>query len=74
MFTLVEITMRRFEPRLWICSATRAWAPAPTATMAMIEPTPMMMPSIVSALRSLLTRRARAAVRAFSRIIQEGPG
>jgi hypothetical protein len=30
----------------------------------------MMIPSIVSALRSLLTRRARVAVRAFSRIIR----
>jgi hypothetical protein len=29
-----------------------------------------MIPSIVSALRSLLTRRARVAVRAFSKIIR----
>ena len=55
--------MIRFEPRLWICSATRACAPAPTPTIAITAPTPMMMPSIVSALRSLLTRSARIAIR-----------
>src|SRR5882724_6812785 len=58
-----ESTMIRLEPRLWICSATRAWAPAPTATIVMTAPTPMMMPSIVSALRSLFTRSARSAMR-----------
>jgi len=51
--------MIRFDPRLWICSATRAWAPAPMPTIAMTAATPMMMPSIVRALRSLFTRRAR---------------
>src|SRR6266849_3384920 len=59
--------MMRFAPRLWICSATRACAPAPTATMVMTAPTPMTMPSMVSALRSLLTRRARTAMRALAR-------
>jgi hypothetical protein len=33
--------------------------------MAMTAPTPMMMPSIVSALRSLLTRKAPSAMRAL---------
>ncbi len=56
-----------FEPRLWICSATRAWAPAPTATMVITAPTPMTMPSMVSALRSMLTRSARTAMRALDR-------
>src|SRR5947199_272886 len=60
---LPESTMMRFEPRLWICSATRAWAPAPTPTIAMTAATPMMMPSIVRALRSLLTRSERMAIR-----------
>src|SRR5690242_19039840 len=58
-----DSTMIRLEPRLWICSATRAWAPAPTATIVMTAPTPMMIPSIVSALRSLFTRSARSAMR-----------
>ena len=65
---LPDPTMIRLEPRLWICSATRARAPAPTA-MAMTAPTPMMMPSIVSVVRSVLTRRARRALRVFSRIM-----
>src|SRR5262245_29624660 len=60
--TLPESTMMRLDPRLWICSATRAWAPAPTATMAMTAPTPMMMPSMVSALRSVFTRSDRMAI------------
>ena len=51
----------RFEPRLLIWSSTRACAPAPTATIVITAPTPMMMPSIVSAERSLLTRSAASA-------------
>src|SRR5437762_532346 len=35
--TLPDSAMMRFDPRLWICSATRAWAPAPTPTIA-VEP------------------------------------
>lgn len=62
-----ESTMIMLEPRLWICSATRACAPLPTATMVITAPTPMTIPSIVSALRSRLTRRARAAIRALAR-------
>ena len=54
------------EPRLWICSATRACAPVPTATMVITAPTPMTMPSMVSALRSRLTRSARTAIRALA--------
>src|SRR4029450_11488570 len=69
MFALFEITMSRLEPRLRICSATRAWAPSPTATIAISEATPMMTPSIVSALGILFGRRARAALLAFSRIM-----
>src|SRR5262249_54242826 len=58
-----ESTTSRFEPRLWICSAMRACAPEPTETIAMTAATPMMMPSMVSTLRSLFTRRARTAMR-----------
>src|SRR5512139_706893 len=58
-----ESTMIRFEPRLLIWSSTRAWAPAPTPTIAITAATPMMMPSIVSAERSLLTRSAASATR-----------
>ena len=53
----------RLDPSARICSATRAWAPAPTETMAMTAPTPMMMPSIVSMLRIMLTRSERTAMR-----------
>src|SRR5262245_55348615 len=59
-------TMSRFEPRLWICSAMRACAPEPIETIAITAATPMMMPSIVRMLRSLLTRSARTAMRALA--------
>src|SRR5262245_12190361 len=61
------------EPRLWICSATRAWAPAPTATMVMTAPTPMTMPSMVRALRSLLTRSALTAMRVLAQSVMGLP-
>ena len=67
------ITSRRFEPGARICSATWVWAPAPMATMAMTAATPMTMPSMVSALRSALTRRARSAMRRPSRNVMPGP-
>ena len=70
---LPERTMIRFEPRLWICSATRAWAPVPTPTIAMTALTPMMMPSIVSALRSLFTRSARPAMRTLCQTLTPPP-
>ena len=60
---LPESTMMRFEPRLWICSATRACAPDPTPTIAITAPTPMMMPSIVKKARSLFLASARSAMR-----------
>jgi hypothetical protein len=49
-----------------LCSTSGSCAADPTATMAMIAPTPMVIPSVVSELRSLLTCRARAALRVFS--------
>ncbi len=66
MFTELGQMMITLDPRLWICSATRACAPAPTATIVMTAPTPITMPSMVSALRILLTRRARIAIRALA--------
>ena len=66
-------TMIMLEPRLWICSATRACAPEPTATIVMTAPTPMTMPSMVSALRSLLTRSARTAIRALAHDVAPTP-
>ncbi len=62
-----ERTMIMLEPRLWICSATRACAPEPTATMVMTAPTPMTIPSMVRALRSRFTRSARTAMRALDK-------
>ncbi len=73
LFVLPDSTMIRFDPRLWICSATRAWAPEPTPTMAITALTPMMMPSIVRALRSLLTRRARPAIRTLCQMFTRRP-
>src|SRR5439155_113398 len=71
--TLPGSTMIRFEPRLWICSVTRAWAPEPTATMAITAATPMTIPSIVRPLRSLFTRNARREMRTLCRILTRRP-
>ena len=57
-----ESTMIRLEPRLRICSATRACAPAPMAIIVTTAPTPMMTPSMVSAVRSRLVRSAATAI------------
>src|SRR5438034_55267 len=64
--TLPDVAMMRLVPRLSIRSVTLACAPVPTPTMAITAPTPMMMPSILNALRSLFTRSARRALRALS--------
>ena len=50
-----------------ICSAICLLAPVPTASMAMTAPTPMMIPSMVSAERILFTLRALRAMRAVQR-------
>ena len=63
----------RLEPRLLIWSSTRACAPAPTATIVMTAATPMMMPSIVSAERSLLMRSAASAMRSVARKFMARP-
>ena len=43
--------------------AIRCWAPAPTDTIAITAATPMTMPSMVRAVRSLLTRSEASAIR-----------
>ncbi len=53
----------RFEPRFFNWSRTRSCAPPPIASIAMTAATPMIMPSIVSDERSLLTRSAFSATR-----------
>ena len=55
------------EPRPFICSCTRLVAPWPTAIMVMTAATPMMMPSMVRMLRSVLAARARNAERRAAR-------
>src|SRR5437879_4297165 len=52
---------RRLVPRDWIWSATAFWAPVPSATMVITAATPITMPSIVRAERSLLARIAPSA-------------
>ena len=52
-------TMIRLLPTEAICSDILLLAPRPTASMVITAATPMMMPSMVSAERILLTRRAR---------------
>src|ERR1039457_1623844 len=54
-------TTRRFVPRLSSCALRAARAPSPTASMAIRAATPMKMPSIVSAERSLLRLMPRPA-------------
>ena len=48
-------------PRIW--SSMAACAPVPSATIVMTAATPMIMPSIVSAVRSLLRASALKAMR-----------
>jgi hypothetical protein len=39
--------MIRFDPIDWICSEMEAWEPCPIATMAITDPTPMIIPKTV---------------------------
>ena len=52
-------TRMRLEPMEAIWEAIRSFAPDPIATMAITAATPMIIPSIVRAERSLLARRER---------------
>ena len=60
-------TMITLLPILAICSSIRSVAPVPIDIIAITAATPMMIPSIVRAERSLLTRRAPIAIRALER-------
>ena len=51
-----------FVPMLSICSCTCFCAPWPRLTIAITDATPIMMPSIVSADRTLLRASARNAI------------
>jgi hypothetical protein len=67
---LVELpdwTIKRFDPMPAICSVIRAFAPEPTAIMAITAPTPMMIPNMVKAERILLTLRALKAIRRLAK-------
>jgi hypothetical protein len=67
---LVELPdkiMSIFDPMLAICSAMRAFAPEPTAIMAITAPTPMMIPNMVRAERILLTMSALKAIRRLAK-------
>ncbi len=52
-----------FVPADLICSSICAWAPVPMATIAMTAATPMIIPSIVKAVRILLRPSALNAIR-----------
>src|SRR5687767_15751970 len=56
----------RFVPADFISSSTDACAPLPSATIVITAATPMIMPSIVRQVRSLLTRSALRAIRKLS--------
>ena len=56
-------TVIRFVPAVLTCSSICACAPVPSATIAMTAATPMIMPSMVSAVRILLRASALKAIR-----------
>jgi hypothetical protein len=66
-------TTSRFVPRLAICASTAAFAPCPTATMAIRAATPMKTPSTVNAERSLLRASARPAATSAMRLNDQRP-
>ena len=57
------MTSRLLAPMLAMVFCTAVLEPWPISVMAMTAATPMMMPSVVSAERMTLRRRARKAVR-----------
>src|SRR5262249_41975667 len=63
LFSAPEFNTIVFAPRLRISLWMRWLAPPPTAIMTVTDDTPRTMPSMVSTLRSLLTRTARNAAR-----------
>ena len=59
-------TTSMFDPSALICLSISLRAPEPTATMMITEPTPMIMPSVVSTDRSRLVRSADRAIEKLS--------
>src|SRR5207249_483727 len=60
------LTVSSVVPRAAIRWLTACWAPRPRASIAITAPTPMTMPSMVSAERSLFAPRASRATRRVS--------
>ena len=60
---LPDITWMVLVPIVWICASIEDCAPVPSATMVITAATPMIMPSMVSAVRSLLRPSAFSAIR-----------
>ncbi len=63
LFALPGVIVIMFVPAPRIWASITAWAPEPSATIVMTAPTPMIMPSMVRAVRSLLRPRALSAIR-----------
>ena len=61
------LIMIRFVPAELICCSTDVRAPVPIETMLMTAATPMIMPSVVSTVRSLLRDSAMSAIRSVIR-------
>ena len=55
-------------PAAWICASIEDCAPVPSATIVMTAATPMIMPSMVSAVRILLRLSALSAIRKIIKI------
>jgi len=66
-------TMIVFVPADWICASIEDCAPVPSATIVITAETPMIMPSMVSAVRSLLRPRALNAIRTIMKTDMTAP-
>ena len=64
---LPALTMIMLVPAAWICDSIDDCAPVPSATIVITAATPMIMPSIVSAVRILLRASALNATRSTIR-------
>src|ERR1051326_6397944 len=64
--SLPGTTIAMLGPKSLIIRVTSAFTPMPMATNSTTDPTPMIMPSIVSADRSQFSRIARSALARFS--------
>src|SRR5215510_11823322 len=63
------LTTSKLVPRFEICRSTSERAPAPTAIMTMTDPTPIIMPSVVSTVRRKLVAMAVTAALRQSRLV-----